>query len=72
MAHVFHLLGNSYGLLCNHRSLLCAATWLPCCDVMGWGLQKDEAASTDLDHRQVEENTPKEKYKELIVHQSLG
>jgi len=28
MAHVFHLLGNNYGLLCNHRSLLCAAAWL--------------------------------------------
>lgn len=30
MAHIFHLLGNSYGLLCNHLPLLCAA-------VMGWG-----------------------------------
>lgn len=43
MAHVFHLLGNSYGLLCNHRSLLCAATWLLCCDEVGvakrWGCQ---------------------------------
>lgn len=35
MAHVFHLLGNSYGSLCNHRSLLCAATWLPCCHEVG-------------------------------------
>lgn len=43
MAHVFHLLGNSYGSLCNHRSLLCAATWLLCCDGVGvaerWGCQ---------------------------------
>lgn len=32
MPHVFHLWGNSYGSLCNHRSLLCAATWLLSCD----------------------------------------
>lgn len=51
MAHVFHLLGNSYGSLCNHRSLLCATTWLLCSD---GGLQRDEAASTDLDRSQVE------------------
>lgn len=35
MAHVFLLLGNSYGSLYNHHSLLCAVTWLLCCDEMG-------------------------------------
>lgn len=57
MAHVFHLLGNSYGSLCNHRSLLCATTWLLCCD---GGLQRDEAASIDVDRLQVGKKNPKE------------
>lgn len=50
---------------------LCYVLRLGCCVVMGWGLQRDEAASTDLDHSQVEKK-PKGKYKKLIVCQSLG
>ena len=63
MAHVFHLLGNSYGSLCNHRSLLCAR--LLCCDGVlgGGGLQQDEAASTDLEHCLVENTTHKNQQK---------
>lgn len=34
-AHVFHLSGNRGGSLCNHRSLLCAVTWLLFCDGVG-------------------------------------
>lgn len=38
---------------------LCYVLRLGCCAVMGWGLQRDEAASTDLDRSLVEKN-PKE------------
>lgn len=41
MAHVFHLSGDSYRSLCNHHSLLCAATWLQHCDWEGVGWRWD-------------------------------
>lgn len=73
MAHVFHLLGNSYGSLCNHRSLLCAATWLPRCHEVGvaeMGAARNRTWTTVRLTKKYIKKPNKEK--QLIVNQSLG
>lgn len=71
LAHVFHLLGNSYGSLCNHHSLLCATTWLLCCAVMGWGLETRWGFQNRA-RPQSGWRKPKGKYTKLIVYQSCS
>lgn len=63
---LLHLLCNSYGSLCNHRSLLCAATRRLCCD----GEAAERRGCQDEPGQKSTKNYWK--YKRVIVCRSLG